>query len=326
MRVIVPTSGGKDSQSSLLWAIEKFGLQSLTACFCDVKWEADETYVHINYLVEKSGVNFKILSSNKYDGMLDLAIKKGRFPSTKARFCTEELKIKPMIDYVLSVEDHVIIIDGVRADESIRRSKMQPNCRYFKHYFEPYLTNSMIVSDYALLESPTLSQRKKYEQASKRLLTGKEDAKFFTYRKKDVFEWCKKYDDSVIRPHFYATADDVIYYSLSRGYDINPRYYRGYSRIGCDPCVMEKVDEIQIMVDNSPSTVERVKYAEKQADSSFFPPGKIPKRYHSKKTKEGKTYATFEDVIRYIKDRKATGDLFKDEPQFRCKSVYNICE
>ncbi|WP_213279349.1 phosphoadenosine phosphosulfate reductase family protein [Chryseobacterium indologenes] len=326
MKVLVPTSGGKDSQAALLWAIEKFGLKSLTACFCDVKWEADETYVHINYLVQKSGVNFKILSSNKYDGMIDLAIKKGRFPSTKARFCTEELKVKPMIDYVLSIEDHIILIDGIRADESARRSKMQPNCRYFKHYFEPYLTNSMIVSDYELLENPTLSQRKKYEHALKRLATGKEDAKYFTYRKKDVFEWCKKYDDSVIRPHFYATADEVIYYSLNRGYDINPRYYRGYSRVGCDPCVMEKIDEISIMVENSPSTVERIIYAEKQADSSFFPPDKIPKRYHSKKTKEGKTYATFEDVIRYIKDRKATGDLFKDEPQFRCKSVYNICE
>lgn len=326
MIVLSPLSGGKDSQGALLWAIEKFGLNKITACFCDVKWEADETYVHIDYLVEKTGVDFKILSSQKYDGMIDLAIKKGRFPSAKARFCTEELKVKPMIDYILSLNDHIIFIDGIRADESVRRSKMQPECRYFKHYFDPYLTNSMIVEDFKSIENPTLSQREKFKKAELRLSQGKEDAKYFTYRKKDVFEWCKKYDDSVLRPHFYATADEIIYYSLNRGYDINPRYYRGYSRVGCDPCIMEKVDEIQIMVENSPSTVERILSAERQANSSFFPPDKIPKRYHSKKTKDGKTYGTFEDVIRYIKDRKATGDLFKDDPQFRCKSVYNICE
>ena len=42
MIVLAPTSC-KDSQAALLWAIDKFGLKKVIACFCDVKWEADET-------------------------------------------------------------------------------------------------------------------------------------------------------------------------------------------------------------------------------------------------------------------------------------------
>lgn len=56
---------------------------------------------------------------------LDLCIWKGRFPSTKARFCSEELKRNPIIEQVqmplLEAGDDVISWQGVRADESLAR-------------------------------------------------------------------------------------------------------------------------------------------------------------------------------------------------------------
>ena len=325
--VLIPLSGGKDSQGALLWAIEKYGLEYCQTAFCDVKWEADETYKHIDYLVEKTGIKHNVLTSKKYDGMVDLAKKKGRFPSTTARFCTEELKIYPMIDFILTLNQHIIVIDGVRADESESRSKKNPECRYFKYYFEPYKTNSMIVEKFKLKPPVTHKQKLQLIKAENRLALGKEDAKYFTYRKKEVFEWCKNYADDLIRPFFYSTADEIISYSLNRGYEINPRYFRGYSRVGCDPCIMEGINEISIMVMTDQTALNKVKQAEKDADSSFFPPDKIPKRYHSQKTKEGKTYATVEDVERYIKDKNATGNFFENDKEFnRCKSFYNICE
>lgn len=327
MIVLAPFSGGKDSQAALLWAIEKFGLKKIIATFCDVKWEAAVTYSHINYVFEKSKVAYRILSSKKYDGMVDLARKRGRFPSTTARFCTEELKIYPMVDFILTLNDHIIVVDGIRADESEKRSKMQPSCRYFKYYFEPYQTNTMIVENFLKLKNnPSLAQRKKYEKAVKRLELGKEDPKFFTYRKKEVIEWCSKYADDLFRPFFHNSADDVLSFSISRGYNVNPRYFQGYSRVGCDPCIMEGIEELTITVKNEPDTVQKVKDAEKEANSSFFPPDKIPKRYHSKKDKNGKSYPTMEDVERYIKDKNATPDMFYEDPVFKCKSVYNICE
>jgi len=326
MIVLTPISGGKDSQAATLWAENKFGLKSLIGVFCDVKWEADETYLHIDYFTQKLGINFKVLTSKKYDGMVDLAVKRGRFPSTTARFCTEELKIFPMIDYILTLEDHIIVVDGIRADESAKRSKMEAECRYFKYYFEPYQTNTMIVESFADNPPVSLNQKKKLKKAQDRLLIGKDDPKYYTYRKKDVFKWCEKYDDSVIRPCFHMTGDEVIYYSLNRGYDINPRYKRGYKRVGCDPCIMEDIPSITLTVKESPLTIIKVKYAELKANSSFFPPDKIPKRYHSKVDKKGKSYPTMGDVERYINDKTATPDMFISDPVFKCRSHYNICE
>ncbi len=57
---------------------------------------------------------------------LDLCMMKGRFPSTKARFCTEELKVYPvfeqMIDPLLVAGQMVSSWQGVRADESNARA------------------------------------------------------------------------------------------------------------------------------------------------------------------------------------------------------------
>jgi hypothetical protein len=229
-----------------------------------------------------------------------------------------------MIDFILTLKQHIIVIDGIRADESEIRSKKSPECRFFKYYFEPYKTNSMIIEKYSLKQPVTHQQKLEFKKAQDRLALGKEDKKYFTYRKKEVFEWCKNYADDLIRPFFYATADEIITYSLNRGYDINPRYFRGYKRVGCDPCIMEGIEEIAIMVMTDQAALDKVKKAEIDADSSFFPPDKIPKRYHSKKTDKGKTYGTAHDVEIYIRDKKATMDAFIDEPLLKCKSFYNI--
>lgn len=326
VKIIIPLSGGKDSQASMLWAIEKYGLEKVETVFCDVKWEADETYEHIQYLVKKSGVKHRVLSSSKYDGMLDLAVKRGRFPSSTARFCTQELKVFPMIDYILSLDHHIMVIDGVRASESEDRAKEQPECRFFKYYFEPYETNTMIVERFTEKPPTTHKQKLKFKKAKDRLELGKDDPKYYTYRKKDVFKWCDNYADDLIRPFFYNSANDVIYFSLNRNYLINPRYFKGYERVGCKVCIMESIPGLTITILNDQKVVNEIIEAEKIADSSFLPPDKIPKRYHSKKTKEGKTYATFVDVQRYILEKNATGDMFEDDPIFKCKSIYAICE
>lgn len=62
---------------------------------------------------------------------LDLCIWKGRFPSTKARFCSEELKRNPIIEQVqkplMLAGDSVISWQGVRADESLARRHLIEN-------------------------------------------------------------------------------------------------------------------------------------------------------------------------------------------------------
>tara|TARA_R110002020_G_scaffold380251_3_gene591481 strand:- start:108 stop:377 length:270 start_codon:yes stop_codon:yes gene_type:complete len=89
MKQIVPISGGKDSQATLLWCIEKYGVENLTAVFCDTKWEHQITYSHLKYLVKNTGIEYLVLTSKKYDGFVDLCKKKKRFPSSTVGFCTE---------------------------------------------------------------------------------------------------------------------------------------------------------------------------------------------------------------------------------------------
>lgn len=62
---------------------------------------------------------------------LDLCLWKGRFPSTKVRFCTEELKRNPIINDVflplLDAGDMVVSWQGIRRDESPARRHV-PEC------------------------------------------------------------------------------------------------------------------------------------------------------------------------------------------------------
>ncbi len=54
---------------------------------------------------------------------------KGRFPSTMARFCTVELKVRPMFDQIyvpiFEAGDKVISWQGIRANESLSYGGVQ---------------------------------------------------------------------------------------------------------------------------------------------------------------------------------------------------------
>jgi 3'-phosphoadenosine 5'-phosphosulfate sulfotransferase (PAPS reductase)/FAD synthetase len=55
---------------------------------------------------------------------LDLCMLKGRFPSRKAQFCTQELKTGPLVEYQLGLVDagHTVVSwQGIRRDESLNR-------------------------------------------------------------------------------------------------------------------------------------------------------------------------------------------------------------
>lgn len=120
----VGVSGGKDSTALLLWAVYESGIprNQLVASFCDTKNEAECTYEHIRMLNEKV---FPI-ETIETEGFFELAKRKKRFPSTKARFCTQELKLKPTKAYIekLSERGEVISLSGVRRGESFERSKL----------------------------------------------------------------------------------------------------------------------------------------------------------------------------------------------------------
>lgn len=158
---VISISGGKDSTALWLHALEK-GTESIQVVFADTGHEHEETYKYVEYLekelgeitVVKADFTERINNKRKFvkekwteqgidqniiddalsvlhptgNPMLDLAIWKGRFPSTRARFCTTELKVIPIMEEIynpaLDQGKKVISWQGVRADESPARAKL----------------------------------------------------------------------------------------------------------------------------------------------------------------------------------------------------------
>lgn len=288
MKVLVQFSGGKDSQASLIWTIKEYGKENIIACFCDTGWEHQDTYTHINDVVNQLGVPLVTLRSNKYKNFVDMSIKKGRFPSSQRRFCTSELKVVPMIEYILSQDDSFIIIQGIRAKESKVRAGYDVECSYFKEYFNDEVKG--------------------------------------LYHKKAVLEWCKTHDASVLRPIFHWSAQNVIDYILANGQRPNPLYNRGFSRVGCFPCIMCRKREIQL-ISKDDWAAKRLIDAEKRMKvekrgSTFFSPGYIPARFCA-----NGQYPTIVEVFKYVNRFDAQLDMFEPEEGYNCMSVYHgLCE
>ena len=158
---IVNVSGGKDSTATYLRAIE-LGRPFL-AVFADTGNEHDLVYEYIDSLPGRAGgppirtvradfthqlARHKAYILAKWPGegipdevvqeaarlheptgnpYLDLCVLKGRFPSSGAQFCTDELKTNPIIEQAVlpALKDGPVLEWlGVRAEESHRRAKL----------------------------------------------------------------------------------------------------------------------------------------------------------------------------------------------------------
>lgn len=96
IQCVVPVSGGKDSQVCLQLAVEKFGPDSVLGLFCDTQFEHPKTYEHIEFMRGLYGVSISRITAGSVD---EKCMKYGRFPSGAARFCTDELKMRPSRDF-----------------------------------------------------------------------------------------------------------------------------------------------------------------------------------------------------------------------------------
>jgi 3'-phosphoadenosine 5'-phosphosulfate sulfotransferase (PAPS reductase)/FAD synthetase len=161
---IINVSGGKDSTAVYLLAMESE--RPFRAIHCDTGHEHPVTEEYVRTLHERTGgpeveivrADFSkgfarkrayILAHWEADGVpadrvrrvaellekptgipfLDLCMMKGRFPSTRARFCTEELKVLPAMRQVAlpaAQKSPVLRWVGVRADESQARARAKP--------------------------------------------------------------------------------------------------------------------------------------------------------------------------------------------------------
>ncbi|WP_010276485.1 phosphoadenosine phosphosulfate reductase domain-containing protein [Paenibacillus senegalensis] len=158
---VMTVSGGKDSAAMWIYAVKELGVE-VYPVFCDTGNEHPMTYEYIDYLesvlgpIHRVKADFSKQISHKREVVqtkwrndrvseeiiqqalemlhptgnpfLDMCLWKGRFPSTKARFCTQELKIIPTLEqvYIPLLEDgkEVVSWQGVRAQESPHRARL----------------------------------------------------------------------------------------------------------------------------------------------------------------------------------------------------------
>lgn len=312
-------SGGKDSVATYLYLTEVMGFKNVFGLFADTGWEHESTYEYIDSLIAKGWKICKIQGStaqlntrNKtFDHdpltMMSLSIAKTRFPSTMARFCTTELKLKPILaayQKMLNGESdlpffntgaelpdlkdkEVVMVTGVRADESPKRAKM---------------------SDFI------------YDE-------------FFS-----IHKWM---------PIFRWTVEEVFAIHGEYGIKVNPLYQKGSRRVGCYPCIMTNKDELNAIARHNPETFDKVRAAEMHlgevkgtGESTFWAADTTAQKYRSHKTiaKDGTTHyvPTAYDVKDWAlgiqplhKDQMLLfadfDDTFNiDSPV--CESAYGLCE
>lgn len=155
---VVSMSGGKDSTALAIVALER-NTPNLRFLFADTGNEHAQTYEYVEYLRRALGIDIETVRADysarierkrktvetkwRDEGVredlieralsvlhptgnpfLDCCIYHGRFPSSKVRFCSQELKQEPMIAKEMEIgkgAQAVISWQGVRADESPAR-------------------------------------------------------------------------------------------------------------------------------------------------------------------------------------------------------------
>lgn len=113
VRHILGLSGGKDS-TALAVLLHK-EIPQMEYFFCDTGKELPETYEYLDRIKARLGIKITYLESERgFDHWLD--VYGGVLPSPKMRWCTVQMKIKPLEKWV--GDDEVISYIGIRADEN----------------------------------------------------------------------------------------------------------------------------------------------------------------------------------------------------------------
>lgn len=112
VRHILGLSGGKDSAALAILLHKK--VPQMEYFFCDTGKELPETYEFLERMKARLGIKIVHLSAERgFDHWLN--IYGGFLPSPQVRWCTRQLKLKPLEKFI--GDDEAISYIGIRADE-----------------------------------------------------------------------------------------------------------------------------------------------------------------------------------------------------------------
>ncbi|MFJ2415125.1 phosphoadenosine phosphosulfate reductase domain-containing protein [Streptomyces brevispora] len=113
VRHVLGLSGGKDSSALAIYMRDR--VPEMEYFFCDTGAELPETYEYLNKLEAAVGKPITRLNTDRdFDHWLE--VYQGTLPSPQMRWCTKNLKIKPLEEWV--GDDEVISYVAIRADEN----------------------------------------------------------------------------------------------------------------------------------------------------------------------------------------------------------------
>jgi len=206
--LIVPVSGGKDSQVVLSLALDeiKRTKQRLVCVHQNTEFDHPDTYTQMENMEKFYGVKIQH-TVNEFGGMFGFLEDGKYFPASIARGCTKSLKQIPFLAWLKKNEfnkDNCEIWFGMRAEESAAR-----NTKYGSKSAKEQM-DLMEVSD--------------FYGSNKELRATIGSIPTFL----PILDW---------------TTKEVFAHIQEEGSPLNPLYGRGHSRVGCYPCLLSRKSE-----------------------------------------------------------------------------------
>jgi 3'-phosphoadenosine 5'-phosphosulfate sulfotransferase (PAPS reductase)/FAD synthetase len=144
IKVVVPLSGGKDSQMCLVLALLLYDKSEVMGLFCDTKFEHPKTYAHIETMRKLYGVSIITINAGS---VVERVLRWGRFPGGGSRHCTDDLKIKPSKKFYKKFAEEqggFEVWYGMRSGESGQRKVRYSS----KEAFEAYAPHEVLPKKY----------------------------------------------------------------------------------------------------------------------------------------------------------------------------------
>lgn len=191
-RHILGLSGGKDSTALALLMRDE--VPEMEYVFCDTKKELPETYEYLDKVEAYLGKKIVRLNSEAdFDHWLEMY--GGYLPSSKMRWCTRMLKLRPFERYV--GEDPVVNYVGIRADEQRDGYiSTKPNIRSVFPFRDKGITKADVTR---ILEESGVGMPSYYEWRSRSgcffcFFQRREEWVGLLERHPDLFEEAKRYE------------------------------------------------------------------------------------------------------------------------------------
>lgn len=124
--VLVNFSGGKDSTVATLEVLKHYPKEEVLLCWQDTGAEYLETEGHIFTIANQLELPLVIIRGKRT--FWGDVLFRTKFPTPNCRHCTAHLKSDPALKWIRNhrqeLGDELIVVSGIRAEESLRRSKL----------------------------------------------------------------------------------------------------------------------------------------------------------------------------------------------------------